>query len=96
MSGKTLREVVFQMDSEIRSPSKLSTSSEKVSTISVANSIIEPDTSRHSTTSRLASTSARTSRSTGRAVSNAAPRVATSRKTPSPASATRYRRSRLR
>ncbi|WP_448073764.1 hypothetical protein [Georgenia yuyongxinii] len=69
MSGKTVREVLFQMLSAMRSPSKEPTSSAKVATISLSSSIIEPETSRQSTMSRVASTSARTSRSTGRAVS---------------------------
>ena len=89
MSGNTVRDVEFHTDSAIRSPSKLSTIREKVWTISVSNSIIEPDTSRQSTMSRVARTSDRTSRSAGRATSSAAPREATSAKMPTPPSARR-------
>jgi len=62
----------LKIDRAMRSPSKLSTSSENTSTICWSYSIIEPDTSRHSTMSRVASFPWLVVTSTGRAARNPA------------------------
>ncbi|CPU66690.1 Uncharacterised protein [Mycobacteroides abscessus] len=73
-----MRDDELKIDSAIRSPSKLSTSSWKTLSTAPSYSIIEPDTSRHSTMSRVPRRSTTTSVSTGRAATAPAPTTATS------------------
>ena len=76
MRGKTTRVVAFQMFSAIRSPRKEGTISLKDCNTSESKGIIEPETSRQSTMSRVAIRSSSTNRSTGRPASRAVAAVA--------------------
>ena len=68
----------------MRSPENPSTSSAKVSRTAASNGTIDPETSRHSTMSRVPNRSAVMCRSAGRAASVAAPTTA-STTAPTPA-----------